>query len=494
MQVKTQLEDIQNYLADTSNLQGGNAEQLFFPESAAEIADILREANLSGTSVTVSGARTGTVGGAIPFGGHVISLERLNKVKNIDRDTMTAVVEPGVILGDLQKAVDAEGLFYPPDPTEWSCQIGGTVATNASGARSFKYGATRQYVECLTVVLASGETLDIRRGAYVASDNGVLNIGDISVKCPTYERPDVRKNVSGYFNSAPLDAIDLFIGSEGTLGVITEIELRLLKKREGSFSGIVFFEKQVDLLEFVDAVREHSLASRECRQVVDTPAIDAALIEYFDPNSLRFISEKFPETPTGMAGAIFFEQETSESNEDALLEAWNGLLEKHNADLERSWFTTTDQDREKMRAFRHALPLAANERYSRSGFRKVSTDMAVPVDKFASLLRFYEDTCGLSGIDHVIFGHIGDCHLHLNLFPKTDDEATRSRYIYGRCIAQAIMLGGCVSAEHGIGKLKRKYLAAMMGERYLNEMAEVKRAFDPKGILGRGNIFDESYL
>ncbi|MBK8304184.1 MAG: FAD-binding oxidoreductase [Chloracidobacterium sp.] len=133
MQVKTQLEDIQNYLTDASHMQGGNAERLFIPESADEIAAILKDANEQGIAVTVSGARTGTVGGAIPFGGYVISLERLNKIKSIDKDAKSAVVEPGVILGDLQKSVETVGLFYPPDPTEWSCQIGGTVATNASG-------------------------------------------------------------------------------------------------------------------------------------------------------------------------------------------------------------------------------------------------------------------------------------------------------------------------------------------------------------------------
>ncbi len=474
-------------------MAGGNAERLFIPESSDEIAAILRDANEQGIAVTISGGRTGTVGGAIPFGGYVISLERLNKIKSIDKDARVAVVEPGVILGDLQKAVEADGLFYPPDPTEWSCQIGGTVATNASGARSFKYGATRAYVQRLTVVLASGDIVNIRRGEYVSSDEGVIVIGEISIKVPTYERPDVRKNVSGYFNAQPLDAIDIFIGSEGTLGVITEIELSLLPKPEGFFSGIVFFERRDDLLAFVDEVRGYSLASRECRQTADTPTIDASLVEYFDSNSLKFIAEKFSETPD-VAGAIFFEQETTSDTEDALLEQWNALLEKHNADLENSWFATNAEDREKMRAFRHALPLTANERYSRSGFRKISSDMAVPVEEFRSLLKFYEYQCGPSGIDHVIFGHIGDCHLHLNLFPKNIEENERARHIYGRCIAHAIMLGGCVSAEHGIGKLKRKYLAAMMGERYLNEMADIKRAFDPKGILGRGNMFDESYL
>jgi D-lactate dehydrogenase (cytochrome) len=494
MQVKTQPEDIQNYLTDASNMQGGHAERLFIPQSADEVAEILREANEKKIPVTISGARTGTVGGAIPFGGYVISLEKLNRIVEIDKVRRTAVVEPGVILADLQKAVDAEGLFYPPDPTEWSCQIGGTVATNASGARSFNYGSTREYVRRLNVVLADGSVVDVQRGENVADENGRLNVGTIATRVPTYTRPEVRKNVSGYFNDESLDAIDLFIGSEGTLGVITEIELSLLLKPEGFFSGVVFFERESQLLAFVDEAKRLSFATRR-NPVATAPGsdIDASLLEYFDDRALKFIAEKFPETPKA-AGAIFFEQETSADNEDALLEAWNLLLEKHNADLERSWFATNGQDREKMRAFRHALPVSVNEFIARHKQRKVGTDMAVPDGNFPAFLTFYKDTLEASGLDYVIFGHIGDCHLHANMLPRDENEAQKARHIYGRCIAQAIMLGGCVSAEHGIGKLKRKYLAAMMGERYLNEMAAVKRAFDPNGILGRGNMFDESYL
>lgn len=484
MQVKTQLDDIQNYLTDASNMRGGHADKLFVPESTAQISQVLREANEARIPVTVSGARTGTVGGAIPFGGYVVSLEKLNKIKAIDKSAITATVEPGVILGDLQKAVEAEGLFYPPDPTEWSCQIGGTVATNASGSRSFKYGATRDFVKGLRIVLADGDELVISRGEAVSSNGEMIAVTTasgrkIEVKAPTYTRPNVRKNVSGYFNSQPLDAIDLFIGSEGTLGVITEIELSLLPKPEGFFSGIVFFECENNLLAFVENARGN---------------LDSTLIEYFDDRALKFISEKFSETPSNMAGAIFFEQETTAENEDELLATWNELLERHNADLERSWFTTNEQDREKMREFRHALPVGVNERVVKNKQKKIGTDMAVPDDNFTSFLKFYKDTLDTSGLDYVIFGHIGDCHLHANMLPKNDEEAEKARHIYGRCIAQAIMLGGCVSAEHGIGKLKRKYLDAMMGERYLNEMAEIKRAFDPNGILGRGNIFVEKFL
>jgi D-lactate dehydrogenase (cytochrome) len=498
VQTKTQPEELQNYLTDASNMRGGHAEKLFIPESTSEIAEILREANEKGIPVTVSGARTGTVGGAVPFGGYIISMERLNKIKSINRESMRAVVGPGVILRDFQKAVEAEGLFYPPDPTEWSCQIGGTVATNASGSRSFKYGATRRYVQRLKVVLADGDILNVTRGSgeRLVTENGRA----MDFPSPTYSRPDVRKNVSGYFVEPSIDPIDLFIGSEGTLGIVAEIELSLLPKPEAFFSGIAFFENEADLLAFADEAREGSLLlghrsptdatvkdHRLNGQVERT--VNASLIEYFDNRALKFIAEKFPETPSGMAGAIFFEQETTSEAEDAVFGAWNELLEKHNAAVDRSWFATNEQDQEKMREFRHALPVSVNEFIARHKQRKVGTDMAVPDEKFRSFLKFYKDTLNDSGLDYVIFGHIGDCHLHANLLPKNDTEAEQARQIYGRCIAEAVMIGGCVSAEHGIGKLKRKYLNVMMGERYINEMIELKRAFDPKGILGRGNMF-----
>lgn len=488
MQVKTQLDELQNYLTDASNMQGGHAEKLFIPESAEEIAEILKEANEKKIPVTVSGARTGTVAGAIPFGGFVVSLEKLNRIKEIGE--ASATVESGVSLIDLQKAVDAKNLFYPPDPTEWSCQIGGTVATNASGARSFKYGATRNYVERLKIVLPTGEILNLRRGE-VFAENGFIEIGKIRAKVPTYSQPDVRKNTSGYFSGANPDAIDLFIGSEGTLGIITEIELKLLPKPEGFLSGIVFFKDEKKLLGFVGEAREQSIQNSKFNI---QNSINASLIEYFDDKALEFIREKFAEVPQKMNGAIFFEQETTAETEDELFEQWNALLEKYDADLEKSWFTTAGQDLIKMRDFRHALPVSVNERIVRCKQRKVGTDMAVPDDKFASFLRFYKEKLDESRLDYVIFGHIGDNHLHANIIPKNEAEARAAKHLYGRFIAQAIMLGGTISAEHGIGKLKSKYLYVMYGERFLNEMAELKKAFDPNGILGRGNMFDEKFL
>jgi D-lactate dehydrogenase (cytochrome) len=494
MQVNNRSENIEDYFSDAGNMPGGYADRVYFPENLDELRAVVIEASTAGIPLTISGARTGTVGGAVPFGGVVVSTERMHRIKAVDIEKSFVIVEPGVVLADLQREVESKGLFYPPDPTEWSCQIGGTVATNASGARTFKYGPTRDYVNALTVVLADGDIVKIRRGECFAEAGTVripIQSGRIiEAKIPTYKRPEVRKNVSGYFAAPGMDAIDLFIGSEGTLGIIAEIELRLLPRPKGNISGIVFFSEEACLLDFVDYVRRCSLSSRNS----DKGIINATLLEYFDERSLALISEKFPETPSGMAGAIFFEQETTPETEDDIFSEYSEALEKFNAALDKSWFATNPNDREKMRAFRHALPVAVNERVVRNRQKKIGTDMAVPDDKFKSFFRFYKSILDASGIEYVIFGHIGDCHLHANLLPADEAQAKRASHIYGRAVAQAVMLGGCVSAEHGIGKMKRKYLYVMMGERYINEMAELKQAFDPKGILGRGNMFDESVL
>src|ERR1700674_2717963 len=179
MLTKTQPDEIQDFLSDASYLRGGSAERVVFPETAEEVAEILAEATRTETPVTISGAGTGTVAGRVPFGGIVIATDKLNHIKQITHDEQgggRAIAEAGVILRDLQRAVEAEGLMYPPDPTERGCFLGGTVATNASGSRTFKYGPTRKYVERLKVALASGEIIDLRRGDLHADARGRIKI------------------------------------------------------------------------------------------------------------------------------------------------------------------------------------------------------------------------------------------------------------------------------------------------------------------------------
>lgn len=503
MLVKSDPDEVQSFLTDASYVQGGYASSVVFPETPEDVGKILAKATRDHTQVTVSGAGTGTVAGRVPFGGIVLATDKLNRIGAIVHDGNgggRATAGAGVILSDFQRAVESEGLLYPPDPTERSCFLGGNVATNASGARTFKYGATRNYVERLKVVLATGEIIDVRRGAMHVDQSGRIRIRLlfgrlIEVQLPTYQMPQVRKNVSGYFVAPGMDVIDLFIGSEGTLGVIVEVEVALLPKPEGLLSGIVFFKLEEDLLGFVREARERSLRTRVSSPTVrEGSALDARALEYFDSESLRFLRQKYETVPGDAVGAIFFEQETTAATEDRLMNDWMSLLDDHSALSDQSWFATNEQDQAKLREFRHALPVLMNEWFARHNQKKVSTDMAVPDEAFAGMLRFYQDALRGGDLRYTIFGHIGDNHVHVNILPRNDDEAAKAWEIYRRFIRRAVEAGGTISAEHGIGKLKREYLRELYGEAHLREMAALKRAFDPAGILGRGNMFSEQYL
>jgi D-lactate dehydrogenase (cytochrome) len=526
MLTKTQPDEIQEFLSDASHVRGGHADRVVFPQSAKEVAESLAEATRTRTQVTISGAGTGTVAGRVPFGGTVIATDKLNNIQSVTKNESggRAMVEAGVRLMDLQRAAESEHLIYPPDPTERSCFIGGNIATNASGSRTFKYGPTRNYVERLRIALTTGDVIDLRRGDVHANDRHItipLPEGRrIEAELPSYEMPHVRKHASGYFVAPNMDAVDLFIGSEGTLGVIVEAEVRLLPKPEGLLSGVVFFDDEANLLSFVREAREQSLANRGSSPTVRegahqdgvrTPSVsegsagrnptvregaslDARALEYFDVESLRFLRQKYATVPASAVGAIFFEQETATLTEDPLMSAWLELIETHHALGDKSWFATNEQDQAKLREFRHALPVLMNEWFAQHNQKKVSTDMAVPDEAFAGMLKFYQDSLCGGNLRYTIFGHIGDNHVHVNILPRNDFEAVKAWEIYRSFIRRAVEVGGTISAEHGIGKLKREYLAQLYGEAHLREMAALKRAFDPAGILGRGNMFEEELL
>jgi D-lactate dehydrogenase (cytochrome) len=490
-------------------MQSGHAERVVFPETSEEAGEVLRAATRDKTPVTISGAGTGTVGGRVPSAGIVLATDKLNQIKSIAHNGDgggSTVAEAGVRLSDLQKFVDSEQLFYPPDPTERGCYLGGTIATNASGARTFKYGPTRQYVQRLKIALATGDIINLRRGELRAGQSGQIKIplssgGSIEARLPTYQMPHTRKHASGYYVAPEMDLLDLFIGSEGTLGVVVEIEVALLPKPEALLSGIVFFSAEGDLLAFVRDARKRSLANRgssptvrEGASEVSSSSFDARALEYFDSESLDFLRQKYETIPAEAVGAVFFEQETTAATDDSLLNEWLVLLEEHHALVDKSWFATSETDQAKLREFRHALPVLMNEWFARHNQRKVSTDMSVPDAEFPGMLRFYQETLRPAGLRYTIFGHIGDNHVHVNILPRNDEEAAQAREIYLQFLKRAAALGGTLSAEHGVGKLKRDYLRLFYSEENLHEMAALKRAFDPAGILGRGNIFSEDYL
>jgi D-lactate dehydrogenase (cytochrome) len=217
-------------------------------------------------------------------------------------------------------------------------------------------------------------------------------------------------------------------------------------------------------------------------------------LEYFDDQSLEFLRKRYDSIPATAVGAIYLEQEITTAVADEVMTAWLTLAERHHALVDESWFADNTQDQARLKEFRHALPVLMNEWFARYKQRKVSTDMAVPDEAFSKMLVSYDETLRPSGLRYTIFGHIGDNHVHVNILPRDDSEAARAREIYLNFVRLAVSLGGTISAEHGIGKLKRDYLRELYTEQDLRQMAALKMAFDPAGILGQGNIFSEAYL
>lgn len=472
MIIKTDQSAIKSYLEDASGLTGAHAEKVYLPENYNEVQEILREANSKKTPITISGGRTGVVGGCLPFGGEVMSFDRLNKILKISNGSI--IVQLGVLLSQLKEAAESENYFYPPDPTEPSATLGGNIATNASGARSFKYGPTRRYVKKIKVVLANGEIFEIARGKYFANDN-IFKLPVYNFKIPDYTMPEI-KNSSGYFSKKSMDLIDLFVGSEGTLGAVVEAELEILPKTGSIFGCFAFFENKKNAFDFVFEAKKKNCLS----------------IEYFNDKSLKLLGKKYPQIPQSAESCIFFEKEIE--NEDSYLEDWAEILEKYNADFEKIWISDNPNKEKEFVEIRHALPELVNEIVRKNGFPKLGTDIAVPDNNFLEMLQTYEESLAALNIDYLIFGHIGSSHLHVNMLPKTLVEAEKVKELYLHFVKKAISLSGAVSAEHGIGKLKHGFLKEMYGDHGINEMIRVKQYFDPNFILGLGNIFPKEML
>jgi len=366
------------------------------------------------------------------------------------------------LLRELHAAAQSSGQLYPPDPTETGAAVGGTIATNASGSRSFQYGSTRRWVGALRVVLADGSIREFRRGERID-----FEVGDIPV-------PEVTKNTAGYRLRPGMDWVDLFVGSEGTLGVVTEAQVRLAPAPKAVLGGLIFFP---DDDAAVDAV-EHWRATCAPR-----------MLEYFDRPSLEMLRARFPDIPGEAQAAILMEQELV-SEEDEEIDRWLERIEASGALAEVSWFGLSASDRERFRRFRHSLPELVNDRVRRSGAMKRNTGDAVPLAKNREMLSYYRRRLAEEFPDrYVIFGHIGDAHVHINLFSDPADPQ-RATGLLREFAMKAVELGGTVSAEHGLGKRKAHLLRLQFSEAQIHAMRAVKRRLDPKSILGRGTLWD----
>ncbi len=438
-------------LEDASGYRG-EAERILVPATVAEIVEILRDASRDGIPVTITGARTGLAGGGIPIAGWALSLEKLNR---IDVSTGRAIAGPAVLLRDLQIAARPSGQFFAPDPTENTASLGGAIATNASGSRSFRYGAVRQHVLGLRVVLMDGQVLSLRRG------------DPIDFPAPRLPVPATTKNSTGFPLHPQMDYVDLFCGSEGTLGVIVEAEVRLLPLPKELFAGVIFFDSEEKALNAVDDWR-------------DIEGI--RMIEFFDRGSLQIIGTKSD-------AALLIEQELSNDQEE---ERWVDRLETAGALTDASWFAASDRDRERFRVFRHSVPEKVNDTVRRNGLQKAGTDFAVPVNRSREMMAYYRQTLDpIFPGQYVVFGHIGDAHVHVNILPKTPAEAELAKATIATMAKHAVELGGVVAAEHGLGKRKAALLQLQYNPEQIEWMKAVKRRFDPQWLLGRGTLFGE---
>ncbi len=450
--------------ADTSGLVALPA-AVVRPETTAEVADILRQCAEHHLGVTAQGLRSSTTGASVPYGcaahgaipreGVVLSLERMNRILEIDPVCRRAMVQPGVVTADLKSAVEAAGLFYPPDPTsEEESTLGGNVACNASGSRSYRYGVTRRYVRSLEIVLSTGEI--------IAAD-----------------RIDADKNAAGYAGFQ--NPIDLWIGSEGTLGVVTRIELDLLPRPAGFFGALAFFPTWREAISFVQSADQASRAGR----------LRARCFEFFGSRALGILQGQ--ETPLGVpddaGAAIYFEEELPGDH----LDRWAALIEGHGGRVESTIFAETAAQQRELRRLRHTIPATMNERGQtliERGGRRVSTDFAVPLAKLPQLM----ETCfGLMderfGGFTVAYGHVGNGHPHFNLLAEDPESLARAHDTVREMVRAALALGGVLSAEHGIGKVKVPYFHELYPHWIRTGMQAVKRCLDPAGILAPGNLF-----
>ncbi|UCD11280.1 MAG: FAD-binding oxidoreductase [Nitrospinaceae bacterium] len=472
MIVKRAAGEIAPYLRDASNFPGGFAEEVVIPETLAELIGFLKTNTLP---VTIAGAGTGLTASRIPESGRIVSLEKFDTLGDLEDGAIEA--GPAVTLRALEDRLQATPYFYPPNPTEWLASIGGTLATNASGSRSFKMGVTRDHVLGAEIVLADGRRATLERGQTIDRPLELDAGGRIEFPAVQYRSP-LCKNAAGYYIQPGMDWLDLFIGSDGTLGIFTRVRLRLSPRPAEFLSGVLFFDREEACWDLVIRLRQ-----------LDRPGIAPCSLEYFDRGSLKRLRREYENIPDRAQAALFFEQDVGRKEDlEPSLEAWVETLEAFDVLLDDSWFAENARDVARFHAFRHAIPVMINEENSRLGRVKIGTDFAVADRHLAEMMALYRQELGDSGIDHVVFGHLGDNHLHINLLPAPG-EVECARAVYSSLADRVLEWGGTVSAEHGIGKLKKQYLARMAGPRGIRDMQAIKQVLDPACLLGRGNLF-----
>lgn len=493
----------------------GSASALVTPHDETGVAAALRGA----AHVLPVGAQSSLTGGATPMGEAVLSLARFTRIDLLENGVR---VGAGVHLRDLQAALAGANRYFPPVPAYDGAQVGGAVSTNAAGPATFKYGAVRGWVQAITVVLAGGDVLDLERGQCLASLDGhfevVTSRGTLHVPVPTYVMPNVAKCSAGYFAQPGMDLLDLFVGAEGTLGVITEVTLRTVTPAPKVAAAFVPCRSEAQAFALTRALREEAFLAR----AGDELGLDVSAVEYLDARSLDLVREDGADRrvhvalPPGARALLLVQFELQDEhaarmNDDlanALLgEADDGpvtrlvrLLVRFDL-VDHAEIAPPDDACRRMAllALREAVPDGVNTRVCRAqlegrGVAKVGVDMIVPFERLEEATNAYRSAFESRGLDHAIWGHLSDGNLHPNVLARTPGEVEAARdavLVLGKVI---MALGGCPLAEHGVGRnlTKQELLRRMYGDAAIHQMRLVKRALDPDGKLAPGNVFTQT--
>ena len=443
--VLTELEERYVYALDATNKQNIETlpEVVVFVETTEQVQRIMRLAYENEIPVTPRGAGTNLVGACITkSGGIVLNFSKMNKIIEVNQENLTARVQPGVVVGKLQEEVEKLGLFYPPDPSNLKVStIGGSIALSSGGPRTFKYGSTKDYVIDLKVVLASGE---------------IINTGS-----------NTAKNSTGYHLS------QIFLGSEGTLGIVVEALVKLIPKPEGSKMVLAYFDKISDAAHAVNIILENKLFP--------------ATLDILDKKTLQTIEQFYPAgLLTDKDAALFLEVDGYLNSLDYQQEKVIECCKKSGASEIRFSKTQEDADRiwtARRSAFGACAKLKPNV---------VAEDVVVPREKIPELVKGIREICDKNSLLVCLMGHIGDGNIHPNIPLDLNDEEDIKNYAKAKDEIHklAVQLGGTLSGEHGIGCEKSKYMHFAIDDVTLKYMKKIKDVFDEKNILNPNKIFE----
>jgi len=509
---REQLEAVEH---DASNYPGGKALALVKPQNEAEVSAILQRY----ARILPVGAQSSVTGGASPNREVVLSLARQDRILESGSDYIRA--QAGLSLRTLREALAIEDKYYPPVPSYDGATVGGVISTNAAGPATFKYGATRPWIQALTVVLASGAVLDLERGQCIAHHDGYFEVDEgtrlYRVPVPTYQMPRVQKCSAGYYAKSSMDLIDLFIGSEGTLGVITEATLHVISPRPEICVALIPCSHEAQALALTQSLRAISLKTR---QTHNQRGLEVSAIEYMDARSVEILradgSDRRNAITLGTDARTLLLVQFELSPElaarayDDLAQALepdasdvplvqfvrilvqSGSLEQTELVMPGDWGRI-----EQMYALREAVPYGVNARVLQAKQKqhplitKMAADMIVPFDRLGTMMQIFREGFESSGLDYAIWGHVSDGNMHPNLLPRSLDDMHHAQRVILEAGKAVIALGGCPLAEHGVGRnpTKQALLKDLYGESGLQQMLAVKQALDPEEKLAPGNLF-----